>query len=69
MRLWCDRIFSNHSVTNLLLSLSLKEFWNLVYIWCSYDKNLSLSVFLDNSDLTRTAYDDDDDDDYYYYWY
>ena len=38
-------IFNNDFITNLLMSLSVKEFWQSVSIWWSYGQDYSGSLF------------------------
>jgi len=43
--LWCGGMFHNDFVENLLLSLSVKEFWKSVNIWRSYRQKYSGMFF------------------------
>ena len=44
-RLGCGGVFVYDFVTNLLLSLTLKEFWKSVNIWLSYGQELGVLFF------------------------
>jgi len=36
MHLWCDGIYNNHTITNCLQSVPVKEFWKSVINWQRY---------------------------------
>jgi len=48
-RLGCGGVFVYDFVTNLLLSLTVKEFWKSVNIWWSYAQELAVLFFLTDS--------------------
>jgi len=44
-RLGCGGVFIYHLVTNLLLSLTVKELWKSVNIWWSYGQEIGVLFF------------------------
>ena len=57
-QLGCGEMFNNVFVTNLLLSLPVKEFLSLVSIWQSYAQKSSVLLFSSHYTMSLGLYDE-----------